>query len=120
MKFFVCRCVDANLMKKFALVYDQNGKALQEVADAESSNETEFQWALRVRNIDLLKQLLNGVNSNYLITNDKQNRSPFHIACEQGHNDIVEIIINNLGKIAIDINGNDSKQLTGMIYIALQ
>ena len=117
MHFLSCRCVDAKLMKKFSLAHRENEKILQEVSDIDdgSNNETNFQWALRVRNIDVLKQLLNEGNSNHFVTNDEHNRSPFHIACKEGNIEFVKMILDNLGKIAIDINGTDNEQLTGIL-----
>ena len=107
-------------MKKFAFVNDGNVKILQDVTKtADGSNsETEFQWALRVRNIKKLHSLLDEKNCNYFTTKDNLNRNPFHIACLKGYNDVAVIILNNLGKIAIDINSTDDNQLTGMMLIA--
>ena len=96
-------------MKKFALVNDE----LTEVED-ESDFESEFQWALKLRNINLLERLLNKENCHYFITsNDSLNRNPFQIACEEGYYDIVELMLKNLGKIAVEINNSDNNQLTG-------
>ena len=109
-------------MQNFALAIDgDNVMELQEVTETEdrSTSETEFQWALRVRNERVLRRLLNEDHgSSYSTTNDSLSRNPLHIACINGYTEIAEILLNNIQKILIDVNGTDDYQLTGKVFMS--
>ena len=112
----LCSLADAKLVKKMTFV-DEN------VIEVSSDNltggyyvETDFEWALRVKNTRVLKKLFNESQTQFASTKDNFGRSPFHLACMRGQLLIVQILLQNVEKTDIDINEKDHHEMTGYHY----
>ena len=81
--------------------------------------ETDFQWALRVKNRGVLERLLSESQTKYVSEKDNFGRSPFHLACMKGQDLIVRILLEHINKTDIDINEKDRHEMTGYHYACI-
>ena len=83
---------------------------------AESNFETEIDWAFRVRNISILERLFKEKQEEFEFVVDIESRTKFHLACQKGDYEIVNIILDNHHKTNIDLNDTDFHSMTGFMY----
>ena len=112
------RCFDAKLLKKFICV---DGKFQEETMYSEnmSVTETDFDWALRVKNFGALERILLEENKKISTPRDKFGRNLLHLASLSGNKELVKILFNHPEKLDIDINSLDDNKMTAYQYATL-